>query len=141
MDVSIIIVNYNTLGLTSDCIESIVDKTSDLEYEIILVDNASTDSSKAVFSQDPRVRYIYSDRNLGFGRANNLGIREATGRYLFFLNSDTILLNNAVKYFFDFCEKNPDRRVRSCPQRQEPTEYTFVWAVYNAAGRDRRSAG
>ena len=56
MDVSIIIVNYNTLGLTSDCIESIVDKTSDLEYEIILVDNASTDSSKAVFSQDPRVR-------------------------------------------------------------------------------------
>ena len=58
MDVSIIIVNYNTLGLTSDCIESIVDKTSDLEYDIILVDNASTDSSKAVFSQDPRVRYI-----------------------------------------------------------------------------------
>ena len=111
MDVSIIIVNYNTLGLTSDCIESIVDKTSDLEYEIILVDNASTDSSKAVFPQDPRVRYIYSDRNLGFGRANNLGIREATGRYLFFLNSDTILLNNAVKYFFDFCEKNPEHKI------------------------------
>ena len=111
MDVSIIIVNYNTLGLTSDCIESIVDKSSDLEYDIILVDNASTDSSKAVFSQDPRVRYIYSDRNLGFGRANNLGIREATGRYLFFLNSDTILLNNAVKYFFDFCEKNPEHKI------------------------------
>ncbi|BBL01166.1 glycosyl transferase [Alistipes onderdonkii subsp. vulgaris] len=111
MDVSIIVVNYNTLGLTSDCIDSIADKTSGLEYEIILVDNASTDSSKAVFSQDPRVRYIYSDRNLGFGRANNLGVREATGRYLFFLNSDTILLNNAVKYFFDFCEKNPEHKI------------------------------
>ena len=111
MDVSIIIVNYNTLGLTSDCIESIVDKTSGLEYEIILVDNASTDGSKEVFSQDARIRYIYSDRNLGFGRANNLGIRETKGRYLFFLNSDTILLNNAVKYFFDFCEGHPDEKI------------------------------
>ena len=85
MDVSIIIVNYNTLGLTSDCIESIVDKTSDLEYEIILVDNASTDSSKAVFSQDPRVRYIYSDRHLVFDRALNLLLREASGHFRFLL--------------------------------------------------------
>lgn len=111
MDVSIIIVNYNTLGLTSDCIESVVDKTSDLEYEIILVDNASTDGSKEVFLQDARIRYIYSDQNLGFGRANNLGIWEAKGRYLFFLNSDTILLNNAVKYFFDFCEGHQDEKI------------------------------
>ncbi|MFR0836875.1 MAG: glycosyltransferase, partial [Barnesiella sp.] len=66
---------------------------------------------KEVFAQDKRIKYIYSDRNLGFGRANNLGIREAKGRYLFFLNSDTILLNNAVKLFFDFCEKNPDRKI------------------------------
>ena len=111
MDVSVIIVNYNTLGLTSDCIESIIAQTSTVEYEIILVDNASTDGSKEVFAQDKRIKYIYSDRNLGFGRANNLGIREAKGRYLFFLNSDTILLNNAVKLFFDFCEKNPDRKI------------------------------
>ena len=105
MDVSVIIVNYNTLGLTSDCIESIIAQTSTVEYEIILVDNASTDGSKEVFAQDKRIKYIYSDRNLGFGRANNLGIREAKGRYLFFLNSDTILLNNAVKLFFDYCGK------------------------------------
>lgn len=111
MDVSVIIVNYNTLGLTSDCIESIIAQTSTVEYEIILVDNASTDGSKEVFAQDKRIKYIYSDQNLGFGRANNLGIREAKGRYLFFLNSDTILLNNAVKLFFDFCEKNPDRKI------------------------------
>ena len=111
MDVSIIIVNYNTKELTAACINSIFQYTEGVEFEVILVDNASTDSSKAVFSQDPRVRYIYSDRNLGFGRANNLGIREATGRYLFFLNSDTILLNNAVKYFFDFCEKNPEHKI------------------------------
>lgn len=111
MDVSIIIVNYNTQGLTSDCIESIIAETSDIGYEIILVDNASTDGSKEVFSQDKRIKYIYSDQNLGFGRANNLGIRAARGRYLFFLNSDTILRNNAVKRFFDFCEKSPDRKI------------------------------
>mgnify|MGYP001540893004 CR=1 FL=1 len=87
MDVSVIIVNYNTQGLTSDCIESIIAQTSAVEYEIILVDNASTDGSKEVFAQDKRIKYIYSDQNLGFGRANNLGIREAKGRYLFFLNS------------------------------------------------------
>ena len=111
MEVSIIIVNYNTQRLTSDCIESIIAKTSDIGYEIILVDNASTDGSKEFFLQDKRIKYIYSDQNLGFGRANNLGIREAKGRYLFFLNSDTLLLNNAVKRFFDFCEKSPDRKI------------------------------
>lgn len=111
MDVSIIIVNYNTLRLTSDCIESIVAETSNVDFEIILVDNASSDGSKKFFSQDKRITYIYSDCNLGFGRANNLGIEAATGRYLFFLNSDTILLNNAVKQLFDFCEKDPDRKI------------------------------
>lgn len=111
MDVSIIIINYNTLRLTSLCIESIVAETSNVDFEIILVDNASTDGSKEVFSQDKRITYIYSDCNLGFGRANNLGIEVATGRYLFFLNSDTILLNNTVKQFFDFCEKDPDRKI------------------------------
>lgn len=144
MDVSVIIVNYNTLGLTSDCIESIIAQTSTVEYEIILVDNASTDGSKEVFAQDKRIKYIYSDQNLGFGRANNLGIREAKGRYLFFLNSDTILLNNAVKLFFDFCEKNPDRknrRCRSCFERSKSKKHTFIWSVYNAEGGDRRSVG
>lgn len=65
MDVSVIIVNYNTLGLTSDCIESIIAQTSTVEYEIILVDNASTDGSKEVFAQDKRIKYIYSTKIWG----------------------------------------------------------------------------
>ena len=96
MDVSVIIVNYNTLEMTQTCINSVFDKTSGLEFEIILVDNGSTDGSKEHFEQDKRITYVYSEENLGFGRANNLGYAQAKGEYLFFLNSDTYLLNNAI---------------------------------------------
>lgn len=111
MDVSIIIVNYNTLKLTSDCINSIVLWTEGIEYEIVVVDNASTDGSKEFFSKDSRIKYIYNNENLGFGRANNIGIQYTIGRYLFFLNSDTVLLNNAVKCFFDFYESHSTEKI------------------------------
>lgn len=104
MDVSVIIVNYNTLKLTDDCINSVLQLTSDVEFEIILVDNASSDGSREHFSMDNRIKYIYSDVNLGFGKGNNLGASCACGKYLFFLNSDTLLLNNAIKIFFDYME-------------------------------------
>ena len=113
MDVSIIIVTYNTRQMTAECIDSVCQKTSGIDYEIILVDNASSDDSKSFFEKDERVRYIYSQENLGFGRANNLGASAAQGKYLFLLNSDTLLENNAVKQFFDFMEM-ADRQVACC---------------------------
>lgn len=106
MDVSIIIVNYNTKKLTKNCIDSIFDKTKDVEFEVILVDNDSKDGSQEIFSKDSRIKFVESGGNLGFGRANNLGLQYATGKYIFFLNSDTILLNNAVKIFKDFYDKH-----------------------------------
>lgn len=96
MDVSVIIVNYNTQQLTQQCLDSIFAKTSELEFEVILVDNGSTDGSRELFSTDERITYIYSEENLGFGKANNLGAQNAQGKYLFFLNSDTYLVNNAI---------------------------------------------
>lgn len=106
MDVSVIIVNYNTVQLTQKCIESVVKTTEGLDYEIVLVDNASRDGSVEKFSQDSRIKFIQSDTNLGFGKANNLGLHHSTGKYIFFLNSDTLLLNNAIKLFYDFMEAN-----------------------------------
>lgn len=106
MDVSVIIVNYNTLQTTLNCINSIFEKTHGIDFEVILVDNASSDGSKECFSKDKRFRYIYNKENVGFGRANNLGYKYATGRYIFLLNSDTLLLNNAIKYFYDWFEIN-----------------------------------
>lgn len=108
MDVSVIIVTYNTLKMTKECIDSIVSKTTGVEFEIILVDNASTDGSKEYFENDHRVKYIYSTTNLGFGNGNNLGVQSATGKYIFYLNSDTLLLNNAIKEFFIWMESQPE---------------------------------
>ncbi|WP_455590536.1 glycosyltransferase family 2 protein [Bacteroides sp.] len=103
MKVSIIIVNYNTCDLTLQCIESIYEKTHDIDFEIIVVDNASVDNSVFLIKEKyPQVTLIESEVNLGFGRANNLGVKKAIGQYLLFLNSDTLLVNNAIKILFDF---------------------------------------
>ena len=101
MDVSVIIVTYNTLQMTDECITSIVEKTKRVSYEIILVDNASTDGSKEFFEKDDRVTYIYNEENYGFGKANNVGASVAKGKYLFFLNSDTYLINDAIDKLFE----------------------------------------
>lgn len=104
MEVSIIIVNYNTCKVLCDCLQSIYIHTRDISCEIIVVDNDSQDNSRKMLTDKfPEVTLIASPENLGFGRANNLGIKHAKGEYLFFLNSDTLLLNNAVKIFHDYC--------------------------------------
>lgn len=106
MDVSAIIINYNTKELTSNCINSVFEQTEDVELEVILVDNDSEDGSKELFEKDKRIKFIEAGENLGFGKANNLGLKYATGKYIFFLNSDTILLNNAVKIFKEFYDRH-----------------------------------
>lgn len=106
IDVSIIIVNYNTCEVTKNCINSIFEYTKDIKFEVILVDNNSQDESKSLFSQDKRINYIYLTSNLGFGKANNVGYEQAKGKYLFLLNSDTLLRSNAVKEFNDFMESS-----------------------------------
>lgn len=111
MDVSVIIVNYNTLKLTENTINSVLKKTKDLNFEIILVDNNSTDGSKEYFSKEEyegKFIFIKSEKNLGFGKANNLGINIAKGKYIFFLNPDTILINNAIKILYDFMQNNTE---------------------------------
>ena len=96
MDVSIIIVNYNTKNLTLQCIDSIYEKTIGVSFEIIIVDNNSTDGSQELLSQDNRIVFVEAGENLGFGKANNLGVEKSNGKFIFFLNSDTILVNNAI---------------------------------------------
>lgn len=111
MQISIIIVNYNTKHLTADCIDSIIAKTSEVEYEIILVDNASSDGSQEKFSSDGRILFLEAGDNLGFGKANNLGAQHAKGDYIFFLNSDTLLLNNAIYEMWRYCEEHKEDNI------------------------------
>ena len=105
MTVSIIIVNYNTLHVLKPCLDSIIEHTIGIDYEIIVVDNGSTDGSIEVLSQDNRITLIQTGENLGFGKANNKGLEQAKGKYILFLNSDTLLRNNAIKIFYDFAEQ------------------------------------
>jgi GT2 family glycosyltransferase len=79
MDVSVIIVNYNTCKMTRECIDSIFENTKYITFEIILIDNASIDESKVVFEKDDRIKYIYNQMNIGFGQANNIGLEIAIG--------------------------------------------------------------
>lgn len=106
MDVSIIIVNYNTKKLLADCLKSIYNQTNSIVFEVIVSDNGSADGSIEMLKADfPQVILIENNSNLGFGAANNRGLAIAKGKYIFYLNSDTILLNNAVKIFFDYFEE------------------------------------
>ena len=109
MDVSIIIVNYNTKELISNCIQSIYERTSAIDFEIIVVDNASVDGSQQMIIENfPTIKLIELTENIGFGRANNEGIKIASGKNIFFLNPDTILLNNAIKILSEFLDENGD---------------------------------
>lgn len=107
INVSVIIVNYNTYLLTRNCIRSIYDNTIGLNYEIIVVDNDSRDNSvEQLKNEFPNLTLIANKDNLGFGQANNIGVSKAVGQYVFLLNSDTILHNNAISIFYDFFNDN-----------------------------------
>ncbi|MDD5789396.1 MAG: glycosyltransferase family 2 protein [Spirochaetia bacterium] len=139
MNVSIIIVNYNTRELTKNCLNSIYEQTKGINFEVIVSDNGSTDGSIEMIKSDfPQVILIENNENLGFGKANNIGAKIAKGTYLFFLNSDTVFINNAVKYFFDYAENDNQNLLLGAylryPDETVSTSYgtfinPFVWTL------------
>ena len=95
---SIIIVNYKTASLVIDCIQSIKKWTKTVDFEIIVVDNCPEDSGKSIVTKVfPEVKWVQMDYNAGFARANNVGIKTATGKVVLLLNSDTIIEEDAVQ--------------------------------------------
>lgn len=115
MQISILIVNYNTSELLINCIKSIYERTNSVEFEIIVVDNHSSDDSvykvRKVF---PKVRIIENNQNIGFAKANNQAINESTGEVILLLNSDTIVLDGAIEKSFRFLRDHPDAGVVGC---------------------------
>ena len=115
MQLSIIIINYNTFNLTCRCIASIHEKLMEVDYEIVLVDNASVECDPNLFEKRfPGLKLIISPTNTGFAGGNNLGIMQATGDYILLLNSDTELLNNAPKICMDHLLANNDTGIVTC---------------------------
>ena len=97
-DLSVILVNWNSLELTSQAISSLKDKTHGIIYEVILIDNGTDQDSSPVElpKRFPWIKFIANPDNRGFSKASNQGIKEARGRYVLLLNSDTIQIENAL---------------------------------------------
>ncbi|MFC1738370.1 glycosyltransferase family 2 protein [Planctomycetota bacterium] len=115
MDVSIIIVNWNTRNILHNCLRSVYQQSKNVNFEVIVIDNGSTDSSVAmVQSEFPDVIVIGNPENRGFAAANNQGIAAAKGRYILLLNSDTIVLENSISNTIRFADANPDAAVVGC---------------------------
>ena len=121
MDLSIIIVNYKTPGLVMDCLGGLFQNTSGINFEVILVDNDSHDGVEMIVQGGfPQVKFVQMGYNAGFARANNEGIRHASGEAVLLLNSDTIVEDNAISNCFTNLQRstyvacgvqllNPDR--------------------------------
>lgn len=109
MDLSIIILNYKTRGLVAQCVKTIGLFASRRTFEIIVVDNASSDGTGALLAEKyPHVKFIQAPANLGFAAGNNLGIREAKGRYVMLMNPDITVRPGSIDALLDFMGANPD---------------------------------
>jgi len=131
LDVSIVIVNWNTRDILSGCLQSIYKQTNSLDFEVIVIDNASTDGSvKMIKREFPQVVLLENSQNRGFAIANNQGLAIAKGRYVLLLNSDTVILDNAVMKTVDFSDSHPECGVVGCrvlnPDKSlQPTCFMF----------------
>jgi GT2 family glycosyltransferase len=97
MDVSIIFVNYKTKDFTINAIKSVIEKTQGIDFEIFVVDNNSQDGSIEAIEQNfPNINIIKNTTNKGFGAANNIAIKQAKGKYIFCLNTDTLFIISLI---------------------------------------------
>lgn len=130
MQLSVIIINYNTFQLTYDCIASIIQYTYGLDYEIILIDNASDEFPGSIFkAKFENVIMLSQKQNLGFAKGNNVGIEKAKGEIILLLNSDTLIQDNSLLTAYQRLILDqqigvlsaqllyPDGKVQSCAQR------------------------
>lgn len=109
ISLSIILVNYNGINFLDNCLNSIKQFVKFCDYEVIIVDNFSVDDSiNKIKDILPSAILICSQSNLGFGKANNLAVKHSLGKYLLFLNTDTILIENTPKILSDYLQQHQD---------------------------------
>jgi len=108
IDLSVIIVSWNAKAYLLDCLQSIFSETISHKIEVIVVDNASTDGSSTEVKRNfPHVKLIQNNNNTGFAAANNIGIKNSSGRYICLVNSDIKILDSCLDRMCDYMDKNP----------------------------------
>lgn len=106
MDLTVVVLNYNTKELLLSCLRSIFDKSWKRDIKVMVVDNASSDGScEAVRKTFPKIEVVQSDKNLGFAGGNNLGLKRVRSKYCLLLNSDTEVLDGSLDNLIDFMER------------------------------------
>ena len=137
IDLSIVIVNYKSWKVLAECLDSFSQYTPKLNHEIIVVDNDSQDGEFEPFSlKYPQVNFIKNSGNNGFAHGCNLGSNTASGKFLLFLNPDTVLTNStAIDNMFDFAQQNSNVGITSCrrinPKGKPEREVAFAnpWLI------------
>ena len=143
MDVSTVIINWNTRDVLRDCLASVYANTKNIAFEVIVVDNASSDGSvDMIRSEFPHVKLIANSGNRGFAGANNQAIAVGQGRYVLLLNSDTVVLEGALDKMVAFADSHPEAGIATCrvlskDKTLQPTCFMFpsvlnlfLWATY-----------
>jgi GT2 family glycosyltransferase len=146
LDLSIIVVNWNTRELTARCLNAVESTVKKISYEIIVVDNNSSDGSQdMVREQFPNVKLIANTENGGFAKANNQGIQISQGRYVLLLNSDAFVLENTLDMMVAFMDAHPEAGMAGCKLLYEngslqascATFPTLATEFYIAVGLDK----
>lgn len=106
------LVNWNTREMTLECLRSVFAETSGIPFEVILVDNGSSDgSAEAIAAEFPQVTLMAEDANHGFAKATNISVANASGRYVLLLNTDTVVLDRAIERLIAFAQSRPEARI------------------------------
>jgi GT2 family glycosyltransferase len=135
MDISVVIVNWNTRDILRDCLKTIYEQTARVDFEVVVVDNASEDGSvEMVRSEFPQAVLLANQKNVGYAAANNQGMKIAGGRYVLVLNSDTLILDGAIDKMVEFADAHPGAGVLGCRVRNadgtlQPTCFMFPSAL------------
>lgn len=156
MKLSIIIISFNTKKYILDCLESISKflPKAKASFEVIVIDNGSSDGSPAAIKkQFPQVKLIESKDNLGFGKANNIAAKLASGKYLLFLNSDALIIDDSFKKVIDYLEKNkkigivgpkillPDGSCQPASYGDEPSLFSLLWSKFKRKNEEPKKQG
>lgn len=108
-DISVVILSHNTAALLEKCLSSVYQNCANFNLEVVVVDNASSDKSvETIQKKFPLVKLVISNKNLGYTKGNNLGVKNALGKYVFLLNSDTEVIGESLGDMLEFMEKNED---------------------------------
>jgi GT2 family glycosyltransferase len=109
MDLSVVIASYSTCAITIECVESVLSKTQGIDFEVIVVDDCSTDDTvEELRRRFPQITVLENSVNVHYAKTNNHGLRSSVGRYAVLLNSDTLMVGNALGELVEYLDRHPE---------------------------------